>query len=74
MKKKFVPKKKFCKFCKNAQLVIDYKNADLLKGLIAESGKILNRRFTGTCAKHQRKVAKEIKKARVMALLPYKTL
>jgi len=62
---------KHCRFCKNEDLVIDYKNIDLLKRFTAESGKLEARRNTGNCAKHQRKVAKEIKKARQMALLPF---
>ncbi len=73
IRRKKIFKKKKCRFCSNAELEIDYKNVDILKRLIAESGKILSRRFTGTCAKHQRQVAREIKIARQMALLPFKT-
>ncbi|KKR95877.1 MAG: 30S ribosomal protein S18 [candidate division TM6 bacterium GW2011_GWE2_41_16] len=50
---------------------IDYKNVALLKSFITERGKILPARISGTCAQYQRKVAREIKKARAMALLPY---
>lgn len=71
MRKKVFAKKK-CRFCTNSDIVIDYKEVDTLRRLVAESGKILARRFTGNCAKHQRKVAREIKKARQMALLPFK--
>lgn len=70
-RKNFITKKK-CRFCSNSELNIDYKDYEILKKLIAESGKILSRRFTGSCAKHQRQIAREIKKARFMALLPYK--
>lgn len=64
-------KKKVCRFCGNREIQIDYKNIDLLKNYISETGKIEPRRLTGTCAKHQRLVSNEIKKARQMALLPY---
>lgn len=69
-KKKFF-RKKVCRFCINKDLEPDYKNIDLMKKFVAENGKIEPRRITGTCAKHQRKVANEIKKAREMALLAY---
>lgn len=70
-KRKFFMKRKVCYFCKNKDAVIDYKDYNLMKRFISESGKITPRRFSGTCAKHQRKLATEIKKARQMALLPY---
>ncbi|MCK5347668.1 MAG: 30S ribosomal protein S18 [Candidatus Heimdallarchaeota archaeon] len=70
-KKNFFFKKRVCFFCKNKEAVLDYKDVGLMKRFVAESGKISPRRFTGTCAKHQRKLAVEIKKARQMALLPY---
>ena len=63
-------KKKVCKFC-NQKLKIDYKDADTLRRFITERGKILPRRITGTCAKHQRALALAIKRARVIALLPF---
>ena len=69
--KNFYFKKKVCFFCKNKEAVIDYKDVGLLRRFIAENGKISPRRFTGTCAKHQRKLSVEIKKARQMALLQY---
>jgi small subunit ribosomal protein S18 len=71
--RKKVYRKKFCAFCKNKKLVLNYKNTDLLRRFIAESGKIESMRLTGTCDKHQRRLAKEIKKARIMALLPFVT-
>lgn len=73
--KKFVkriPRKKVCLFCQNKQDAIDYKDINLLKKYITEGGKILPRRMTGTCAKHQRVLAKAIKRARLVDLLPFK--
>ena len=63
-------KKKICKFCVQ-KLKIDYKDADTLRRFITERGKILPRRITGTCAKHQRALALAIKQARSLALLPF---
>ena len=63
-------KKKICKFCMQ-KLKIDYKDADTLRRFITERGKILPRRITGTCAKHQRALALAIKRARMIALLPF---
>jgi small subunit ribosomal protein S18 len=63
-------KKKVCKFC-TQKLRIDYKDADVLRRFITERGKILPRRITGTCAKHQRALAMSIKRARIIALLPF---
>ncbi len=68
---KFSPKKKFCRFCADKNLPLDYKRPDILKDFITETGKIMGRRITGTCAKHQRKLTREIKRARQMALLYY---
>lgn len=65
------PKKKVCYFTKNKVKYIDYKDVELLKKFIAPSGKISARRMTGTSAKYQRELAKAIKNARYMALLPY---
>jgi small subunit ribosomal protein S18 len=60
-----------CQFCVEKNKRIDYKNIDLLRGLISDRGKIRPRRQTGTCARHQREVAEAIKRARHMALLPF---
>jgi|UniRef100_A0A7C4Y619 small subunit ribosomal protein S18 len=66
----FRQKKKVCVFCaKNEE--IDYKDVSKLSRFISEKGKILPRRNTGLCAKHQRQLARAIKRARTMALLPY---
>ena len=70
-KKKFTPKKKFCRFCANKNLPLDYKRPDILRDFITERGKIIARRITGTCAKCQRRLTTEIKRARQMALLFY---
>ncbi len=67
----FSPRKKFCKFCAEEIHYIDYKNAALLEEFILDKGRILSRRITGTCAYHQRRLASAIKKARIMALLPF---
>jgi len=64
-------KKKVCGFCADKLEAIDYKDVNRLKKYITEKGKILPRRQTGTCAKHQRELATAIKRARFMALIPY---
>ena len=64
-------KKKVCAFCADKNLVIDYKDADKLKKYVSEKGKILPRRVTGLCAKHQREVTLAVKRARHIGLLPY---
>jgi small subunit ribosomal protein S18 len=70
-RKFFPPKKKFCRFCQRNLKAIDYKNIDVLRKYVPDRGKISPRRITGTCAFHQRKLALAIKRARLMALLPY---
>lgn len=65
------PRKKVCLFCKDKVTFIDYKDVNKLKKYVTESGKITPRRASGTCARHQRELAVAIKKARVVALLPY---
>ena len=66
-------KKKYCRFKKNKIKFIDYKDGEFLKKFLNEQGKILPRRITGTSLKYQRKVAKAVKRARHIALLPYVT-
>lgn len=63
-------RKKVCKFC-TQNMVADYKNPDMLRRYITERGKILPSRITGNCAKHQRALTTEIKRARVLAYLPF---
>jgi len=65
-------KRKVCSFCVDKVEVIDYKDVNRLRKFITEKGKILPSRQTGVCAKHQRALAKAIKRARVMGLLPFK--
>ncbi|BAQ09424.1 30S ribosomal protein S18 [Bacillus sp. OxB-1] len=64
-------RRKVCYFTSNNITHIDYKDTDLLKKFISERGKILPRRVTGTSAKYQRKLTTAIKRARIMALLPF---
>ena len=66
------PRRKVCVFCQEKSERIDYKDVAKLRKFITEKGKILPRRMTGTCAAHQRELAKAIKRARVAALLPFK--
>ena len=64
-------KRKTCSFCADHVESIDYKDAAKLKRYLTEAGKIIPRRVTGTCAKHQRQLTVAIKRARHLALLPY---
>ena len=64
-------RKKFCKFCADKIDDIDYKDVARLRKFITEKGKILPARITGNCARHQRRVAAAIERARYIALLPY---
>jgi small subunit ribosomal protein S18 len=64
-------RKKTCEFCREGIKEIDYKDVERLRKYMTNRGKILSRRATGTCAYHQRKLAKAIKRARQMALLPF---
>lgn len=65
------PKKKVCQFCVDKVEHIDYKDTAKLRRFVSERSKILPRRITGTCAKHQRQLTEAIKRARHIALLPY---
>jgi len=69
--RRFFAKPKFCQFCADKTLTIDYKKTDLLRKYINEDGKIRPRRQTGACARHQRVVAEAVKQARQIALLPF---
>ena len=64
-------RRKVCSFCVDKVAYIDYKEADTLRRLLTDKGKILPRRKTGTCAKHQRRLSTAVKRARHLALLPY---
>ena len=67
------PNRKVCTFCAEKVQYIDYKEAGRLRRFISERGKILPRRVTGTCARHQRPLTAALKRARAIALLPYTT-
>jgi small subunit ribosomal protein S18 len=67
------PKKKVCAFCADKAETIDYKDVSKLRKYISERGKILPRRVSGNCAKHQRELTVAIKRARNIALLPFTT-
>jgi len=64
-------RKRFCYFCKENIENIDYKNTSLLEKFISDKGKIRPKRSTGNCVQHQRKIAMAVKRARVIALMPY---
>lgn len=68
---RYVRKPRFCQFCSDKSVDINYKNVAMLRKFTTEEGKIRPRRQTGTCAKHQRAIAREIKRARHIALLPF---
>lgn len=67
-------RRKVCRFCQDPKLTLDYKDAKALRPYITERGKIIPRRISGTCAKHQREVSLTIKRARVIAILPFTTI
>jgi small subunit ribosomal protein S18 len=70
---KFFRRKKVCKFCTEKIEAIPYRDVRLLQGFVAERGKIVPRRLTGVCTKHQRRLTRAIKQARNIALLPFAT-
>ena len=70
-KKRFESRRKVCKLCAEKIDHVDYKNIQFVKSFTMESGKILSRRITGTCAKHQRQITQAIKRERNLAILPY---
>jgi small subunit ribosomal protein S18 len=70
-KRKFFHRRKVCRFCADSSLVINYKDVNMLRYFISERAKIIPRRISGTCAKHQRELASAIKRSRSIALLPY---
>lgn len=65
------PKRKVCHFCVNKIVSIDYKDFNMIKKYVSERGKVLPRRISGNCAKHQRDLTTAIKRARVIAMIPY---
>ena len=66
-------RRKVCRFCADSSLVIDYKDARMLRLFTTERGKIVPRRISGNCARHQRILTVAVKRARNIALLPYTT-
>jgi small subunit ribosomal protein S18 len=68
---RFAPRRKVCAFCLEKAKVIDYKDVGTLRRFLTDRGKIRSRRKTGTCAKHQRRLAIAVKRARHLALLPF---
>lgn len=64
-------RRRVCAFCVDGVKQVDYKNTSTLRRFVSERGQILSRRKTGLCAKHQRRLARAVKRARFMALLPY---
>ncbi len=69
--RRYISRPKICQFCADKNLVIDFKNVDLMRRFVTEEARIRPRRQTGTCARHQRELAKAIKRARHIALLPF---
>ncbi|OHE54634.1 MAG: 30S ribosomal protein S18 [Thermodesulfovibrio sp. RBG_19FT_COMBO_41_18] len=71
MQQKRFQRRKFCRFCSEKVEYIDYKNIKVLRSFLTERGKILPRRMTGNCAKHQRELTESINRARSIALLAF---
>lgn len=70
-KGRMVARRRQCRFCADKKLVIDYKEGRLLLPFTTERGKIVARRISGNCAKHQREVTQAIKRARILSLIPF---
>lgn len=70
-KKRQFSRRKVCRFCADPGLELDYKNAVVLRGFLSERGRIVPRRITGNCAKHQRALGRAVKQARMIAILPF---
>ncbi|MCG8423939.1 MAG: 30S ribosomal protein S18 [Proteobacteria bacterium] len=66
-----VSRRKICRFCADSSVKIDYKNPQILKNFITDRGKVTPRRISGNCAKHQRALALAIRRARMIALMPF---
>ena len=65
------PRKKYCQFCKDGVQYVDYKDTQMLRKYVTDRCKIKPRRVTGACVQHQKDIANAVKRARVMALMPY---
>ena len=70
-KKRAFARRKVCRFCADKNVLIDYKDAQTLKHFVTDRGKIIPRRISGNCATHQRKVSTAVKRARMIALMPF---
>jgi small subunit ribosomal protein S18 len=70
-KKRPVGRRKMCKFCGDETIKIDYKDAGLLKYFITDRGKLVPRRISGNCAKHQREISRAVNRARMIAIMPF---
>jgi small subunit ribosomal protein S18 len=66
-----IQKRRTCRFCDNKEIYIDYKDEKRLSRFISEQGKIIPKRITGTCARHQRQLVQAVKRARHLALIPF---
>lgn len=73
-KRRMTSRKRVCRFCADYKLPLDYKEPKLLSVFVTERGKIIPRRITGNCAYHQRRVQESVKRARILALLPFTTI
>jgi small subunit ribosomal protein S18 len=73
-RKQFFVRRKVCRFCVDAKLLIEYKDVNTLRQFVTERGKIIPRRISGNCARHQRHLTRAIKQARLLALMPYTPL
>lgn len=70
-RKKTFQKHKICRFCADGTLAIDYKDYGMLRFFVSERGKIIPRRISGNCARHQRRITNAVKRARNVALIPF---
>jgi small subunit ribosomal protein S18 len=70
-RKQFYVRRKVCRFCVDSKLIIDFKDVATLRQFITERGKIIPRRISGNCARHQRHLTRAIKQSRLLALMPY---
>src|SRR5436309_10141066 len=70
-RKRGFARRKVCRFCADKNVAIDYKDPQTLKYFITDRGKIIPRRISGNCAKHQRKISTAVKRARMIALMPF---
>ena len=66
-----IVRKRLCRFCGDTEVVLDYKDTQLLRNFVTERGKLIPRRVNGTCAKHQRAVALAVRRGRMIALIPF---